>query len=177
MKMPPAPAWKQAPQPSPIHPVRAYARPSTHNTKLPNRASQDFNDALRQARASQTEAQITEPVRIPSQPDNETSQDPTPQHPAPPTHTDAKNAQTALSDVDHQLHHSLLSQPSSQGQFELLLPMGHSIGVTYDMGPGSTHVMLEARSRILAKQLKSRTEAISQSLSQRSSKEVHVVAI
>jgi hypothetical protein len=80
------------------------------------------------------------------------------------------------STVELQLHHSLLAQPSMQGQFELLLPQGN-IGVTYDMGQDLTQVMLQGSTMSLVKQLKTMSASMGESLSELRGHTVNVTAI
>jgi hypothetical protein len=80
-------------------------------------------------------------------------------------------------ELENLLHHSLQQQPVMRGQFELLLPLGQSIGVTYDLGLGHADVMLEGRSRGLVKQLKTSAASIGRTLSERRGQSVRVVAI
>jgi hypothetical protein len=166
------------PQPVRTFPMRAGSSPAHARALNPpssSRATQDskdFSEALRQAESVPPQL---EPPALVQEKTSHHQQDLAPVE--VPIVTDANAAQAAPSDVDHLLHHSLLAQPTAQGQFELLLPQGQSIGVTYDVGLGATHLMLEGRSRTLARQLKSRADAIAQSMSQRSGKPVHVVAL
>lgn len=66
--------------------------------------------------------------------------------------------------------------PGARGEFELLLPAGGNIGVQYDVAPEVTHVLLQASSRGLSRQLQACAAGIGAEMSHRSGRRVEVLA-
>ncbi len=89
------------------------------------------------------------------------------------THATSVANETLVSSLAEKLDTS----SAASGQFELLLPSGHGIGVHYEVTPELTQVLLRARSALLSQQLKQCTDGISTALSQRSGRSVQVTAI
>ena len=65
----------------------------------------------------------------------------------------------------------------SSGEFEVLLPSGHGIGVHYAVTPALTQVLLHAQSARLSQQLKQCAAGISSALSESSGRPVAVSAV
>lgn len=91
----------------------------------------------------------------------------------------------AASPVSVEAHEGLVSSlaekldtaVAASGQFEVLLPSGHGIGVHYEVSSQVTQVLLRARSALLSQQLKQCADDIGTSLSQRCGRPVEVTAI
>jgi hypothetical protein len=85
--------------------------------------------------------------------------------------------QVQLDHTDEMLHQNLMSQNTTQGQFDLLLPGNQRIGVTYDMGLTQSHVMLQPATRALAKQLKPHASDLSARISRKRGQDVQIIII
>jgi hypothetical protein len=181
--LPPAPlvsptaSWRDpraAPKPTSRHSALSphAQRPNTgpHGATSNTALEQAFSAALASA---QTEKSQPSPEQHPIPPEP-VQRAPLEAKPVPASELELR---FDTAEVENLLHHGLQQQPAMRGQFELLLPMGQSIGVTYDMGLGYADVMLEGRSRGLVKRLKASAASIGHTLTQRRGQPVHVVAI